>query len=270
MNKKIFASLLFLLGLLLCSVLLPLLINQPSQMQDLGARLQPPSRLHWMGTDFLGRDLFFRVIQGVQVSLLIGCITAFLSLGVGMVYGALAAYIGGRVDAFLMRIVDLFYTFPSLLIAILLVAFIGYGTLPILLAISSTGWVTQARLARAQVLKIRKMLHVEAAEALGLSTRQILINHVVPLLWGPVLISVMFQIPQNIMTESFLSFLGLGIQPPLASLGSLASEGLKGMQSYPHLIIGPGLILFSSLLSFQILGDELRKSLDPHQTFYRK
>jgi oligopeptide transport system permease protein len=226
--------------------------------QNLEKRLQPPSFQFVMGTDSLGRDLYSRVVYGARASMAVGIVTALVSLLFGTLYGVLSGYMGGRMDHWMMRVVDVVYIFPSLLLAILVMVWIGQGLFGILLALSLVGWVHQARLVRGQVLQIKTLLHVEAAKALGMGRTRLLLRHVLPLVWSPVVVSLTYQIPQNIISESFLSFIGLGLQPPLSSWGTLANEGWRGMQSYPHLIIFPGLVLFTTMLAFQFLGDGLR------------
>ncbi|MGZ3696635.1 MAG: ABC transporter permease, partial [Bdellovibrionota bacterium] len=177
--------------------------------------------------------------------------------------GGLAGYYGGWVDAVVMRVVDLFYIFPSLLLAILLMLLLGRGVTGIFLAIGITAWVTQARLVRAQILQAREFAYVESARALGVKNTRIILRHILPNLWGPIIVSLTMQIPTNIMAESFLSFIGLGLQPPFSSWGTLANEGFRAMKSFPHLIIYPGGVLFITMLAFNYLGDGLRDALDP-------
>lgn len=229
-------------------------------------RLEGPSLTHWMGTDGLGRDLYSRVLFGARMSLAVGVFTAVASLLLGTVTGAIAGYFGGWIDEILMRIVDLFYIFPSLLLAILLMLVFGQGATGIFVAISLTAWVTQARLVRGQVLQAREMAYVESARAVGIGHGRILWRHILPNLIGPIIVSLTLQIPANIMAESFLSFIGLGLQPPFSSWGTLASEGFRSIRSFPHLMIFPGGVLFLTVLAFNALGDGLRDWLDPRQT----
>ena len=230
---------------------------------SVGPNLSPPIRGFWMGTDVLGRDLFSRILFGARLSLAVGFCTAIFALVLGTVTGAVAGYFGGVWDRVLMGIVDLFYIFPMLLLAILLTLLLGRGFTGIFLAIGMTTWVTQARLVRALVLQAREMPYVEAGRALGLTHGRILFRHIVPNLLGPMIVSLTFQIPNNILTESFLSFVGLGLQPPYSSWGTLANEGFRGIQSYPHLMIFPGMALFITMIAFHFLGDSLRDILDP-------
>jgi oligopeptide transport system permease protein len=265
-NRAATVSLIFILGVLLLAIFAPQITRFSYEEQVIADRLQGPSMVHWMGTDNLGRDLFSRIIYGARMSLSVGVFTALLALVVGTFFGAIAGYFGGWTDGLVMRAVDLFYMFPSLLLAILLMLLLGRGFTGIFIALGMTAWVTQARLVRGQVLQAREMSYVEAARAIGVSHPMIIAKHILPNLWGPIIVSLTVQIPAAIMSESFLSFIGLGIQPPFSSWGTLASEGFRGMQSYPYLIMFPGGVLFCTMLAFNYLGDGLRDMLDPRNT----
>lgn len=262
-NKPAVLAAVFVAVVMLMAISAPWITWHSYEEQNLEMRLVGPSLHYIMGTDSLGRDLFSRVLYGARASMAVGIVTALVSMIFGVLYGATSGYIGGWLDGVMMRVVDLVYSFPSLLFAILLMLKFGYGLSGIIIAISFVSWVGIARLVRGQVLQLREMAHVEAARALGVSGPKIVVRHILPLIWGPVIVALTFQIPSNIMSESFLSFLGIGLQPPLSSWGMLANEGWRGMRSYPHLIIFPGAILFLTMLSFQLLGDGLRDWLDP-------
>lgn len=262
-HKVAAISLLFVLAIGGMAAAAPLVTAYSYEEQSISERLEPPSRRHVMGTDQLGRDVYARVVYGARMSLAVGLCTAVFALLIGTLTGALAGFFGGWTDRVLMGIVDLFYIFPSLLLAILLTLLFGRGFTGILVAISLTAWVTQARLVRGQVLQARELPYVEAARALGVGTRAIIFRHILPNLWGPIIVSLTIQIPANIMSESFLSFIGLGLQPPYSSWGTLASEGFRAMRSFPHLIVFPGGVLFATMLAFNYLGDGLRDWLDP-------
>jgi oligopeptide transport system permease protein len=262
-NKATVLSFSFLALILIAAFFAPLLTKYSYETQNIDYRLLSPNAEFWMGTDSLGRDLFSRVLYGARVSMTVGIVTALFSVVFGTFYGSISGYFGGWIDGVLMRIVDIIYIFPSLLLAILAKVVFGQTLSGILIALSLVGWVNIARLVRGQVLQIKEMSHIEAARAVGISNRGVIIRHVLPLVWGPVIVALTYQIPSNIMAESFLSFLGLGLQAPLASWGTLANEGWRGMKSYPHLIVYPGLILFLTMISFQFLGDGLRDWLDP-------
>lgn len=245
------------------AALAPLVTHFSYEEQNISQRLENPSWEHPMGTDSLGRDLYSRIVYGARMSLAVGVCTAIFALLIGTLTGALAGYLGGWTDRILMGIVNLFYTFPSLLLAILLTLLFGRGFTGILIAISLTAWGTHARLVRGQVLQARNLAYVESARAVGAHTPEIIFRHILPNLWGPITVSLTIQIPTNIMTESFLSFIGLGLQPPFSSWGTLANEGFRAMQSFPHLIIFPGTVLFLTMLAFNYLGDGVRDWLDP-------
>jgi oligopeptide transport system permease protein len=262
-NRVAVASLAFLLLISVLAVGAPLVTQYSFEEQNIAQKLEGPSANHLMGTDTLGRDLYSRVLYGARVSLSVGIATAVFALILGTLAGAAAGYWGGWIDSVLMRIVDLFYIFPSLLLAILLMLLLGHGMAGIILALGMTAWVTQARLVRGQFLQARELAYVEAARALGVRDVSIIFKHILPNLWGPIIVSLTMQIPANIMSESFLSFIGLGIQPPFSSWGTLANEGFRAMKSFPYLIIFPGVILFVTMLAFNYLGDGLRDWLDP-------
>ncbi|RME16427.1 MAG: ABC transporter permease [Bdellovibrio sp.] len=245
----------------------------PFDEQHMDAILQPPSARFWLGTDSLGRDLLSRVIYGARMSMAVGILTAFISLILGTIYGVISGWFGGRVDALLMRALDIITSIPTLVLMILVKVIFDSVQLfenpelraltSILLALSLVGWVSLARVVRGQVLQVKEMTFVEAARALGASQFWTVIKHVLPNILGPIIVLLSFQIPSNILFESFLSFIGLGLQPPFSSWGVLASEGAKSIRSYPHVIISPGVALFIAMLAFQFLGDGLRDALDP-------
>ena len=264
-NRMAVVSLAFLLLITVSSIAAPWLTKYSYEEQSISERLQGPSIEHWMGTDSLGRDLFSRILYGGRLSLLVGLATALFALLVGTSSGALAGYRGGWTDQVLMRTADAFSIFPSTLLAILLGIFLGRGVFGILLSIGLTAWVVQARLVRGQVLQARELPYVDAARAIGASQTKIILRHILPNLWGPILVSLTLQIPTNIMAESFLSFIGLGLQPPYSSWGTLANEGFRAMRSYPHLILFPGGVLFFTLLAFNFLGDGVSQALDSHE-----
>ncbi len=254
-NKLAFMSLIFLICIALLSIFAPYLTRFSYEEQNIVDKLQGPSLTHWLGTDALGRDLYSRIIYGARMSLSVGVLTGIFSLVLGLLIGTIAGYKGGWIDELLMRIVDLFYIFPSSLLAILLMLIFGRGFVGIIFTLSITSWITQARLVRAQILQIRELTYIEAAQALGARSYKIVIRHMIPNLLGPLIVSLTVQIPTNIMAESFLSFIGLGLQPPYSSWGTLSNEGFRAMQSFPHLIIFPGGVLFITMLAFNYLGD---------------
>ncbi len=219
---------------------------------------------HWLGTDALGRDLYVRTLYGLRLSLLIGVLSSAVSVLIGVGWGMLAGWVGGRVDAWMMRVVDVLYALPYLFIVLILTALLGRGHLTVLLlAIGAVGWLTLARVVRAQTLSLKQREFIEAARATGLSSGQMLWRHVLPNLAGTIAAYSTLLVPQMIVYESFLSFLGLGVEPPRASLGSLINAGARQMLSAPWLVLVPAAVLVVLLLAFNLLGDGFRDVLDP-------
>jgi len=215
------------------------------------------------GTDALGRDLMARIFIGVRISLAIGILASFMALALGVAYGAISGYLGGRVDNVMMRIVDVLYSLPFIFFVILMVVFFGRSIFIIFIAIGATEWLDMARIVRGQTLSLKRQEFVQAAEALGATKAGILTRHIVPNLLGPVVVFVTLLVPKAILLESLLSFLGLGVQEPLTSLGLLISEGAGNMRGAPWLLIWPALTLTAILFALNFLGDGLRDSLDP-------
>ncbi len=262
-HKVAMLSLAFLLLLSLVAIAAPWVTNFSYFEQNADHALQSPNATYWFGTDTLGRDLFSRLVYGARISLAVGFFTAIFSLVIGSVYGAISGYMGGKVDTFLMRLADVLNALPSLLVTVLLMLVLGRGPLGIFVALGIVGWVSEARLVRGQVLQAKEMLYVESARSLGMGSFRILFQHIFPNILGPVIVSLTFGIPQNIMAESFLSFVGLGLEPPFASWGTLANEGWRAYRTYPYLIFFPGIVLFLTILAFNFLGDGLRDAMDP-------
>ena len=225
----------------------------------------PPSLAteHWFGTDSVGRDLFVRTLYGGRMSLLVGIIATLVSLVIGTTWGATAGYLGGRVDAFMMRIVDILYAMPFMFFVILLMVFFGRNIYLIFIAIGAINWLDMARIVRGQTLTLKNREFIEAAIASGVRTPRIILRHIVPNLLGVVVVYVTLTIPQVILVESFLSFLGLGVQEPATSLGALVNEGAQDMESAPWSLLFPAGFLATTLFCFNFIGDGLRDALDP-------
>ncbi len=218
---------------------------------------------HVIGTDSLGRDLLARLLMGLRVSLAIGLVATFVSLVIGVAWGATAGFIGGRLDEVMMRFVDVLYSLPFIFFVILLMVTFGSNIILIFVAIGAVEWLTMSRIVRGQTLTLKHKEFVEAARAAGLDQRGIIIRHIVPNLLGPVVVYVTLTIPAVILAESFLSFLGLGVQPPMASLGTLIANGAQDMELAPWLLVFPSLVMVVTLMCFNFIGDGLRDAIDP-------
>jgi oligopeptide transport system permease protein len=233
------------------------------EVQDLELGAVPPSIDHLLGTDVFGRDLFTRILYGGRISLMVGFLATFVSFCIGVLWGTIAGYIGGRLDSVMMRIVDIIYALPFMIFIILLTVIFGRNLLLLFLAIGAVEWLTMARIVRGQVLSIRRQEFIEAAIAMGIPHRQIVFRHLIPNVLGIIIVYSTLTIPSVMLLEAFLSFLGLGVQPPMSSWGLLISYGVEAMEEYPWLLIFPGLVLSVTLFSLNFLGDGLRDALDP-------
>jgi len=262
-NKAAMTGAVILILMITVALLTPWIAPYSYQEQNLLLGASPPSAAHWLGTDVLGRDQLTRVMYGSRVSLMVGFIATTVALLIGVLWGATAGFLGGRVDAVMMRIVDVMYALPFTIFIILLTVIFGSSMLLLFLAIGAVEWLTMARIVRGQVLTIKRQEFIEAAVSMGLSRWQIIRRHLIPNVLGPIIVYTTLTIPSVILLESFLSFLGLGIQPPQSSWGSLISAGVANMEEYPWLLIFPALTLSITLFSLNFLGDGLRDALDP-------
>jgi len=261
-NRAAVAGGVVLITMVILALLTPLIAPYSYEAQNLDLGASPPSAAHWLGTDIFGRDLLTQILYGGRISLAVGFIATAVALVIGVTWGAVAGYVGGRVDAAMMRFVDILYALPFMIFIILLMAVFGRNILLLFLAIGAVEWLTMARIMRTQVQALRQQEFVEAAISLGLSPSAIIFKHIIPNAIGPIIVYTTLTIPSVMLLEAFLSFLGLGIQPPQTSWGLLISYGAETMEEYPWLLIFPGLALTFTLFSLNFLGDGLRDALD--------
>jgi oligopeptide transport system permease protein len=265
-NRAAMASLAVLATIALSAIAVPLLspYDRDTIFWDLIAA--PPDLLHWhpFGTDSNGRDLFVRTLHGARISLMVGIVATLVSLAIGVSYGAVSGYFGGRVDAVMMRLVDILYALPFLFFVIILMVVFGRSILLIFVALGAVEWLDMARIVRGQTLSLKQREFVEAARALGVPSLTVVRRHIVPNLLGPVVVYATLTVPRIILFESFLSFLGLGVQEPMASWGVLISEGAKSVDTAPWLLLCPAGCLAATLLALNFIGDGIRDALDPH------
>ena len=248
--------------ILLLIFLGPSLSGYSYEALHLASKNQPPSPQFWFGTDDLGRDIFTRIWYGARISLSVGLLAAVIDLGIGLLWGGVSGLRGGRLDEVLMRCADILYSLPYLLIVILLTVVLGSGLSSLLVAITLTGWITMARIVRGQILLLKEMDYIMAAKALGASQTRLLFSHLLPNAMGPILITLTLTVPSAIFAEAFLSFLGLGIQAPLASWGTMANEGLPALQFYPWRLFFPALLISQTMLAFHLIGEGLKFAFD--------
>ncbi len=267
-KRALFSCAVLGLIILICSFG-PILSGRSADDGTLKEKNLSPSFSHFFGTDELGRDIFTRVCKGGRVSLIIAIIGAAIDMSIGLIYGGLSAYSGGRTDTIMMRIVEILSSIPYLITAILISLIFGKGIFSIIIAMTITGWCFTARLVRGQVLQIKNQDFILAAQALGTGSFKIIIKHLLPNTVSIMIIALTFDVPSFIFGEAFLSYIGLGIQPPYTSWGVLASEAQKTMLFYPYQLFFPALFISLTILSLQIIGDALRDAMDPHLRKYK-
>ncbi|HOK18379.1 MAG TPA: ABC transporter permease [Caldisericia bacterium] len=262
-NRFAMIGLVLIIILIVFAIIGPIISPYEYDQTDLNNVYAPMSWKHIFGTDELGRDVLTRVLYGARISLAVGFVASFLNLIIGVIYGGISGYIGGRVDNIMMRIVDILYSVPILLIVILLMVVLRPGLTNVFIALGIAYWVGMARIVRGQVLSLKEQEFTLAAKALGADRKRILLKHLIPNTIGPIIITATLLIPDAIFFESFLSFIGLGVSAPMASWGVLASDGVRAFRSHPNLFLVPSLFICITMLSFNFLGDGLRDSLDP-------
>jgi oligopeptide transport system permease protein len=262
-NKAAVAGAIILVVLIVLAAFAPWIAPYPYAYQNLDLGASPPSSAHLLGTDLLGRDLLSRILYGARISLLVGFIATTVALLIGVSWGIIAGYAGGKVDSVMMRIVDILYGLPFIIFIILLMVIFGRNLWLLFLAIGAVEWLTMARIVRAQVLSLKNQEFVLAAQAMGVGNFAMFKRHLLPNILGPVAVYATLTIPQVMLLESFLSFLGLGIQPPMSSWGTLIKDGVESMEEYSWLLIYPGLTFTVTLFALNFFGDGLRDALDP-------
>jgi len=262
-KKMAAASLFFLTIFVITALFAPLIAPYDYDEQDLEGRLKPPDEDHFFGRDQFGRDIFSRVIYGTRISLEVGLLVVLISSAIGVAIGSIAGYFSGFLDDFLMRIIDILLAFPGILLAIAIMAILGPSLNNVILALCLIGWVSYARLARGEVLSVKEMDYIEAARSIGCSNTRIIIFHVLPNILAPVIVQSTLGIAGVIIGEAGLSFLGLGVQPPTPSWGSMLSDGKNYIFEAPHLTLFPGFAIMIVVMSFNFLGDGLRDILNP-------
>lgn len=262
-NKMAMTGLILIILIALFSFAGPFLVPFTYEDTDLVNTFLSPSWLHWFGTDELGRDVLVRVMWGGRISLAVGLVASFINLVIGVIYGGISGFFGGKVDEFMMRIVDIIYSIPILLIVILLMVILKPGLMNIFIALGLSYWVGMARIVRGQILSLKEQEFALAAKMLGATNAQVLFKHLLPNTIGPITVSVTLMIPNAIFFEAFLSFIGLGVSAPQASWGVLASDGVRAIRAYPFLLFFPAFFICLTMLSFNFLGDGLRDAFDP-------
>jgi oligopeptide transport system permease protein len=261
-NKLALIGAFFIALLAIACFLTPLIAPDSYEKTNLALGPTAPSHAHWLGTDILGRDMLSRTLFGGCISLSVGLAATLVSVIIGVLYGAISGYVGGRLDVVMMRIVDIVYSLPFVVFVILILVVFGRNIVLLFMAIGAVSWLDMARIVRAQVMTLKKQEFVEAAVALGLRKRRIILRHMIPNVLGIVAIYATLIVPSVMLLEAFLSFLGLGVQAPMSSWGTLINDGRKSMEEYPWLLIYPSLFFSLTLFSLNFLGDGLRDALD--------
>jgi oligopeptide transport system permease protein len=262
-NKLAMACFVFLLIIILLSIIGPLLTPYDFQTNYLTNTNKPPSAEHWFGTDDLGRDMFARTWMGASISLRVGLFAALIDLFIGVIYGGIMGYYGGRIDEVMNRAAEILYSIPHLLIIILLVVVMEPSLFTIVLALGLTGWVNMAWIVRGQVMQLKNQEYVLASRAIGAGSARIIFRHLIPNALGTIIVTMMLTVPSAIFSEAFLSFLGLGVQSPAASWGTMIADARSAMNVFPWRIFFPALFISLTMLAFNIFGDGLREAFDP-------
>lgn len=262
-NKMALLGLIIIVCLIIVAIFGPIFSSHTYDEQNLMMTNSSPSWEHWFGTDNLGRDIFIRVLYGARISLAIGIVASLLNLFIGVIYGGIAGFFGGKIDRIMMNIVDILYSVPILLYVILLMVILKPGLINIFIALGIGYWLQMARIVRGQILSMKEQEFILAARTIGVSKKRILFRHLLPNAMGAIIVTMTLAIPDAIFTEAFLSFIGLGVSAPMASWGVLASEGVNNLRAYPFQLFFPAVAISVTMLAFNFLGDGLRDVLDP-------
>jgi oligopeptide transport system permease protein len=262
-NKLAMFGIVLLAILVFMAIFGPYMTPYDYASNDLGNKNQAPSSEHWFGTDDLGRDVFARTWEGARISLFIGLAAALIDLFIGVLWGGIAGFKGGRTDEYMMRAADVLYGIPYLLLVILLMVVLGQSVGTMILAMTITGWINMSRIVRGQVLSLKNQEYVLASRTLGANVSRIMFKHLIPNTMGPILVTMTLTVPSAIFTEAFLSYLGLGLTPPVASWGTMANDGLPALRYYPWRLFFPATFICLTIFAFNVIGDGLRDALDP-------
>jgi oligopeptide transport system permease protein len=262
-NKVAMAGMIIIIIFTIMAIIGPYMVKFTYNTNNLDLMHQPPGKVHWFGTDALGRDMWARVWMGARVSLFIGLAAAVIESIMGIIVGGFSGYMGGKIDMFIMRFVDIMIAIPELIFIILIMVIVGSGILPIIIAFAITGWLRMARLVRGQVLQLKEQEFVLAAKTLGADSNRLIFRHLIPNTLGVIIVTLTMAVPSAIFYEAFLSFIGIGIRPPLSSWGQLANSGAQVFEIYPFELLIPAVFISLTMLSLNLLGDGLRDALDP-------
>lgn len=262
-NKVAMGALIALGLIILAAIFGPLISKYNYYSNDLLATNQPPSADHWFGTDDLGRDMFVRTWMGARISLIVGLAAALIDLCIGVIYGGIMGYFGGRVDDIMNKFSEILYAIPYLLVTILLLVVLEPSLGTIILALTITGWINMSWIVRGEIMQLKSREFVLASRSLGAGSGRLLFRHLLPNAVGPIIVTLTLSVPNAIFSEAFLSFLGLGVQAPVASLGSMVNDALTGWMYYPWRMLFPAILISVTMLAFNIFGDGLRDALDP-------
>ncbi|KZS47709.1 diguanylate cyclase [Paenibacillus glucanolyticus] len=262
-NKLAMAGLIIMILIIIMAIIGPMISNYDYETNDYMNTNMPPSSEHWFGTDDLGRDVFVRTWMGARISLTVGLAAAAIDLMIGVIYGGIMGYFGGRVDEFMNKFAEILYSIPYLLVTILLLVVFEPSLGTIILALTITGWINMSWIVRGEIMQLKSREYVLASRSMGAGTSRLLFRHLIPNAMGPIIVTLTLSVPSAIFAEAFLSFLGLGVQAPVASWGSMINDALSGWMYYPWRMLFPALFISLTMLAFNIFGDGLRDALDP-------